>query len=91
MQVDQMIFGDKKRPRLIAEVIEAMCEYIDEHVARGGKVNHVTRHMIGLFQGLPGSRQYRRILSTQAHDTGAKSKVLERAFAAVDFPKDIAA
>ena len=45
------------------DTIEAMVEYAAVHRAAGGRVSHVTRHMIGLFNGMPGARQWRRALS----------------------------
>ena len=44
----------------------------------------MTRHMVGLFHGLPGARRYRQILSTEATRPGAGPDVLRAAFAAVD-------
>ena len=41
--------------------------------------------MVGLFTGLPGSRRYRQILSTDANKLGAGPEVIAAAFAAVDF------
>ena len=54
------------------------------HVATGGRLSQVTRHMVGLFHGLPGARRYRQILSTEATRAGAGPEVLRAAFAAVD-------
>ncbi|STR42436.1 tRNA dihydrouridine synthase A [Klebsiella michiganensis] len=42
-------------------------------------LGHVTRHMLGLFQGIPGARQWRRYLSENAHKAGADINVLEQA------------
>lgn len=65
-------------------LIDSMAEYADRHVASGGRLGHVTRHMVGLFQGRPGARRYRQILSMEANRPGAGSEVLREAFAAVD-------
>jgi tRNA-dihydrouridine synthase A len=65
------------------DVIEAMAAYAERHIARGGRLSHVTRHMVGLFHGMPGARRYRQILSTVATRPGAGPEVLRRAFAAV--------
>jgi tRNA-dihydrouridine synthase A len=65
-------------------VLEAMSEYSDRHIARGGRLSHITRHMVGLFHGRPGARRFRQILSTDANIPGADSSVLRRAFAAVE-------
>ena len=59
--------------------------YAARHIERGGRLGHVTRHMVGLFHGLPGARRYRQILSTDATRPGAGPDVLKAAFAAVDF------
>lgn len=64
-------------------VRDAMMAYAGDVIARGGRVAHVTRHMIGLFQGFPGARKYRQILSTDATKPGAGPEVIAAAFAAV--------
>lgn len=65
-------------------VIEAMAAYASRHIAAGGRLSHVTRHMVGLFHGYPGARRYRQILSTEATRPGAGAEVLFAAYAAVD-------
>ena len=64
-------------------VRDAMMAYAAEVIASGGRVGNVTRHMIGLFQGLPGARRYRQILSADATRPGAGPEVIADAFAAV--------
>jgi tRNA-dihydrouridine synthase A len=64
-------------------VRDAMVAYAGDVIARGGRVAHVTRHMVGLFQGFPGVRRYRQILSTDATKPGAGPEVIADAFAAV--------
>jgi tRNA-dihydrouridine synthase A len=64
-------------------VRDAMMAYAARVVADGGRVAHVTRHMVGLFQGFPGVRRYRQILSTDATKPGAGPEVISAAFAAV--------
>lgn len=66
-----------------AGVRDAMMDYAAGVMARGGRLNHVTRHMVGLFQGYPGARRYRQILSTDATRPGAGPEVIAAAFAAV--------
>jgi tRNA-dihydrouridine synthase A len=67
----------------MADIIEAMCEYTDRHIASGGRLSHVSRHMVGLFSGLPGARRWRQMLSTDATKPGASSDVLREAYATV--------
>jgi tRNA-dihydrouridine synthase A len=66
-----------------AGVIETMADYAARHIERGGRLVHVTRHMTGLFHGMPGARRFRQILSTDATRPGAGPEVLRAAFAAV--------
>ncbi|MBO0663818.1 tRNA dihydrouridine(20/20a) synthase DusA [Jiella sp. MQZ9-1] len=66
-----------------AALIEAMVGYAARHVAGGGKLNHVTRHMTGLFSGLPGARRWRQTLSEGATRPGATPDLIRDAFAAV--------
>ena len=65
------------------EVVEAMREPILRHIAAGGRLPGVTRHMLGLFAGRPGARGWRRVLSEEAHRPGAGLAVLDRALAEV--------
>lgn len=64
---------------------DTMMAYADEVIASGGRLHHVTRHMVGLFQGFAGARRFRQILSAEATKPGAGVEVIAAAFAAVDF------
>jgi tRNA-dihydrouridine synthase A len=64
-------------------VIEAMVDYIDRHVAAGGKANQVTRHMLGLFNGKPGARRWRQMLTVDALKPGINGALLREAYDAV--------
>lgn len=61
------------------DVARAMIPYVDAHVAEGGRVHSVTRHMLGLFAGKPGARGWRRHLSQEAVREGASGAVIEQA------------
>jgi tRNA-dihydrouridine synthase A len=67
-----------------AGLLETMATYADTHVANGGRLSHVARHMVGLFHGQPGARRFRQILSTEANHGDAGSGVLRRAFAEIE-------
>ena len=74
-----------------AALIETMADYCQRHIDNGGRLGHVTRHMVGLFHGMPGARRYRQILSTDATKPGAGPDVLRQAFAAVELDSGRAA
>jgi len=58
-------------------VVQALMPYIKDQCAKGGKLSHVTRHILGLFQGQPGAARWRRHLSEHAHY--AKIEMVEKA------------
>jgi len=64
-----------------SEVLERMRIYIEAELARGGQLKHITRHILGLYQGEPGARGFRRQLSEGAHLPGADWSLIEAAMA----------
>lgn len=83
MEVDRRIYGAGEPPIAWDELIDRMAEYCAAHIAAGGRLSHVTRHMVGLFHGMPGARRFRQILSTEAARPGARADVLHAAFAEI--------
>ncbi|MCJ8518071.1 tRNA dihydrouridine(20/20a) synthase DusA [Pseudorhizobium tarimense] len=83
-EVDEKIFGLPQKEQDWTALCETMMAYSDRVLVQGGRLNHVTRHMVGLFQGYPGARRYRQILSTESTKPGASPRVIANAFAAVD-------
>ncbi|MFT4615740.1 MAG: tRNA-dihydrouridine synthase A [Bacteroidia bacterium] len=61
-------------------VIEALLPYVEQKLGDGVSLNHITRHILGLYQGVPGARKFRRHLSENAYKAGAGVDVLEQAF-----------
>ncbi len=78
LDVDARIFGHP-HDRQAEDVVLLMLPYIEKHLADGGRLHQVTRHMLGLFQGRPGARGWRRYLSEHAHADGAGPDVVEAA------------
>jgi tRNA-dihydrouridine synthase A len=64
-------------------VVEAMKPYIADHLAAGGRLHQITRHMLGLFHGRPGARGWRRVLSEGASRPGAGLTLLDQALGEV--------
>jgi tRNA-dihydrouridine synthase A len=50
-----------------ASAVHAMTRYARLQTAQGVPVKHISRHLLGLFQGLPGARNWRRFLTEHAH------------------------
>jgi tRNA-dihydrouridine synthase A len=81
---DRRVFGVENPVGTPEEGARAMVPYIEAHLADGGRLHQVTRHMLGLFAGRPGARAWRRILSEEANRPGAGVHTLERALASVE-------
>ena len=64
--------------------LRALLPGIEAHLARGGRLNNVTRHILGLYYGAPRARAFRRYLSENAGRDGADGRVLEQAIALVE-------
>jgi len=82
-EADARLYGEAASAVDWNALLETMCDYAAAHIARGGRLVHVTRHMVGLFHGQPGARRFRQILSTDATRPGAGPDVLRSAFAVV--------
>jgi len=78
-RVDSLFFDDHSEMLTRHQVVEVMLEYIEKHLSQGGKLNHITRHMLTLFMGLPGAKQWRRYLSENAHKPGAGTETVAQA------------
>ena len=80
--VDSELFGLSALNECPEQVVERMAHYIDDHIRHGGRFWQVARHMLGLFQGRPGARQWRRYLSEQG-SRATSSKTLYEALSKV--------
>ena len=80
---DQRIFGQAPRSFTRHGVVEQMIPYVQQHIDSHEKhsLNHISRHMLGLFNGMPGARRFRRLLSENAHRPGAMAELLREASA----------
>jgi tRNA-dihydrouridine synthase A len=78
-QVDPLLYHQPGPAGDRHGVIERLLPYAEAQVRKGRPLNQVTRHILGLFHGQPGGRQFRRHLSENAHLPGSDSRVLEAA------------
>jgi tRNA-dihydrouridine synthase A len=82
-EVDDVLFGMYKTAKSRDDVIAALLPYTERQLAGGAQLNHITRHILGLYQGVPGARKFRRHLSENAYRKGAGIGVLTEAHALV--------
>ncbi len=82
-EVDPAFFASTAPVESPAEAIEAFLPYVERRLAEGVRLSAMTRHVLGLFQAVPGARQFRRHLSVEAVKPGAGVAVLRDAVALV--------
>jgi tRNA-dihydrouridine synthase A len=81
--VDKVLFGMDNAAESRDDVIAALLPYTERQLARGASLNHITRHILGLYQGVPGARKFRRHLSENAYRKEAGIEVLTAAHALI--------
>ena len=87
-KLEQALFGTPLPER--DDVLARMQPYIDAHVHGGDTLNHVGRHLLGLYLGLPGARAFRRYLSENMHRDGADFGAVAGAVAAMQIQRQAA-
>ena len=76
---DARIFSDPRAKPSRSDILDGFISYAMENIERGISLKHMTRHILGLYQGHAGARAFRRHLSEHAHKPGAGIDILQRA------------
>ena len=84
---DARLFGEASTRRARHDAVEAYIPYVARELGKGVPLNAMTKHLLGLFNGLPGARAFRRHLSENAVKPGAGADVLRAALAFVAEPE----
>ena len=74
--VDQQIYGSEEPVKSRQKIAEEFLQYVDNELGKGTRLQAMTRHILGLFHGMPGARQYRRHISENAFKPDATIDVL---------------
>ncbi|MEM9571298.1 MAG: tRNA dihydrouridine(20/20a) synthase DusA [Pseudomonadota bacterium] len=82
--VDQTLFDPAAAKLSPFEAVRLYRPYVEARLAEGVRLSSITRHMLGLFNGMPGARQWRRTLSEKGPKPGAGIAVLDEALEAVN-------
>lgn len=81
--VDGRVFGEPESTTSRMQVMHDLLPYVERQLNGGVALKHISRHVLGLFQGLPGARRFRRFLSENAYRPNADLATLEQALALV--------
>ena len=76
VEVDAALFGSNETPPSRLDVLDCFVPYVEAELARGARLNQMTRHILGLVHGQPRARVFRRHLAENAHLDGAGIYVL---------------
>ena len=82
--VDERFFGSTAPQLSRAEVLQALAPYAEAHLANGGKLNNITRHILGLYHQQPRGRLFRRFLSESVTQRDAHAQILTEAAGLVE-------
>lgn len=82
-EVDYRLFGGEDTFRSRSDIMADMMSYLEQQVASGVPLKHITRHILGLYKGIQGSREFRRLISEKVHRPGADINLVKHALAEV--------
>jgi len=77
-EVDQRFYNSDKKILTRFEIIEALYPYIEKELAKGTRLHSISRHILGLFNGLPGAKKWRRYISENAPPATAGIDVIKQ-------------
>jgi tRNA-dihydrouridine synthase A len=84
LAVDEQLFGEPAPASDAKAAALALIPYIERELARGVRLHAITRHVLGLFRGVPGARAFRRHLATEAVKASANAETFRDALALID-------
>ncbi|OKH18004.1 tRNA dihydrouridine(20/20a) synthase DusA [[Limnothrix rosea] IAM M-220] len=81
--VDRDIYGEDAEPKTRHEIVEAMLPYIERNHKKGVKLHSISRHMLSLFLGQPGTKAWKRYITEEGRGHEVSCEVIEQALALV--------
>ena len=85
-EVDQRLYGEETPISSRDEIIASYLPYVEAMLAKGWRLNSMTRHITGLYQSVKGAKRWRRYLSSEVHKPGAGTHTIVEALAAATSP-----
>jgi tRNA-dihydrouridine synthase A len=83
-EIDRRFFGATATAPELRDVITRMADYAERQLGQGGRLNQITRHMLGLAKDRPGARRFRQLLSVDAARRDADPSLLYHALEAIE-------
>ncbi|MDG0995824.1 MAG: tRNA dihydrouridine(20/20a) synthase DusA [Gammaproteobacteria bacterium] len=79
LDIDRVLFDADGTKNSLVDVVHLYCRYMDDKLKEGVPLNAMAKHLLSLFQGVPGAKLWRRHLSEHIHQAGADTAVIEDA------------
>ncbi len=83
-RIDKALYDSSAAVPLARDIVHQYMEYVEEELSAGTPLRAMTQHLLGLYQGVPGARRWRRTLSEEGRLEDAGIEVIERALATVE-------
>jgi tRNA-dihydrouridine synthase A len=80
---DHILYKDEYKDIARTDILKKYIEYIESQLIKGASLHEMTRHILGLFQGQPGARRWRRYLSENIYKNNSSIKIIEDALSSV--------
>jgi tRNA-dihydrouridine synthase A len=74
--IDTLYYQNEQKPLSRFAVLDDYSKYIEQQLVKGVPLQHMTRHILGLFKGQVGGKAFRRFLSEHAHKKNAGMEVM---------------
>jgi len=84
--IDQQFYNSPSPQPSREQILQQYFIYIQQQLKQGSKLNHMTRHILGLYHGVQGAKAWRRHLSEYAPKSGANENVVKKAASYVNAP-----
>jgi tRNA-dihydrouridine synthase A len=84
--VDQQFYDSPQTSPSREQILQQYLNYIQQQLKKGIPLNHMTRHILGLYHGIQGAKAWRRHLSEYGSRSGANEKVVHKAAGHVNYP-----
>jgi tRNA-dihydrouridine synthase A len=78
-KIDQLFYGDQEMNMSQHEILDQYIQYIEEQLTQGVQLKHMARHILGLFNGFPSAKKWRRYLSENMHQHHVDSRIIKEA------------
>lgn len=84
VDVEQQLFGHADYQPSRRDILQQFLPYVREQLNQGVALNHITRHILGIYHAIPGGKAFRRLLSQRAHLADSDASLIEEAIAAAE-------